>query len=209
VKPDRVTIDIDATLLTAYSEKHGADGNYKGGYGFHPLLAYLDQTGEALAARLRPGSAGANDAADQIAVGDAALAQIPTEHIESLEILLRVDSAGAIHELIDWSREARIRFSVGYDLTEPVRTAILQVPEKAWVAALDQDGTERNNGQVAELTDNVELCSWPEGSRLIVRRERPHPGAQLSFTDYDGYRFQVILTDQDEQDIAVIERRHR
>jgi hypothetical protein len=120
-----------------------------------------------------------------------------------------VDSAGAIHELIDWSREARIRFSVGYDLTEPVRTAILQVPEKAWVAALDQDGTERNNGQVAELTDNVELCSWPEGSRLIVRRERPHPGAQLSFTDYDGYRFQVILTDQDEQDIAVIERRHR
>ena len=60
-----------------------------------------------------------------------------------------------------------------------------------------------------EITDRVDLSSWPEGSRLIVRRERPHPGAQLSFTDHDGYRFQAILTDQTDPDIAVLERRHR
>ena len=67
----------------------------------------------------------------------------------------------------------------------------------------------RKNGEVAEITDSVDLSSWPERSRLIVRRERPHPGAQLSFTDHDGYRFQAILTDQTDTDIAVIECRHR
>jgi Transposase DDE domain group 1 len=82
-------------------------------------------------------------------------------------------------------------------------------PEDAWIAALAQDGSERENGQLAEITENVELSCWPEGSRLIVRRERPHPGAQLSFTDRDGYRFQAILTDQVDEDIAVLECRHR
>jgi hypothetical protein len=122
---------------------------------------------------------------------------------------VRADSAGATHGLTDYCREANMRFSVGYELTEQVRAAILQIPEDAWVVALDQDGAERANGQVAEITDRVDLSSWPEGSRVIVRRERPHPGAQLSFTDHDGYRFQAILTDQDDDDIAVLECRHR
>ena len=102
-----------------------------------------------------------------------------------------------------------MRFSVGYELTEQVRAAILQIPEDAWVPALDQDGSARKNGEVCEITDMVDLSAWPEGSRLIVRRERPHPGAQLSFTDHDGYRFQAILTDQPDRDIAVLECRHR
>ena len=102
-----------------------------------------------------------------------------------------------------------MRFSVGYELTEQVRAAILQIPEDAWVPALDQDGSARNNGEVCEITDMVDLSAWPEGSRLIVRRERPHPGAQLSFTDHDGYRFQAILTDQPDENIAVLECRHR
>ncbi len=104
---------------------------------------------------------------------------------------------------------ANIRFSFGYDLTDTVRQAILQTPDPAWAPALDQDDTERENGDVVEITDRHELSSWPEGSRLIVRRERPHPGAQLSFTDHDGYCFQAILTDQPDQNIAVLERRHR
>ena len=207
--PERLTIDIDATLITAHSEKEQAAGNYKGGYGFHPLHAYADQTREALGAILRPGNAGANTATDHKTVLDLALAQIPVEHIESLEILVRADRAGATHELADYCRDARMRFSFGYDLTDAVRQAILQTPENAWVPALDQDDTERENGQVAEITEHVDLFSWPEGSRLIVRRERPHPGAQLSFTDHDGYRFQAILTDQPDHHIAVIERRHR
>jgi hypothetical protein len=209
VKPERVTIEMDATLVGAHSEKDGAAGNFKGGFGFHPLLAYLDESGEALAGILRPGNAGANTAIDQLAVGDEALAQIPQAHIEQIEMLLRADSAGATHELTDWCRDARIGFTLGYDLTEPVRAAILKVPANAWLAALEQDGGERANGQVTELSELVDLSSWPEGTRLICRRERPHPGAQLSFTDHDGYRFQCFLTDQDDPDIVVLERRQR
>jgi Transposase DDE domain group 1 len=207
--PERLTIDLDATLITAHSEKEQAAGNYKGGYGFFPLVAYLDETREALGAVLRPGNAGANTMVDHLVVLELALAQIPRAHFQTIEILVRADTAGATHGLIDYCREEELRFSVGYELTEPVRAAILQIPEDAWVAALDQDGSVRANGEVAQITDSVDLSSWPAGSRLIVRRERPHPGAQLSFTDHDGYRFQAILTDQDDNDIAVIECRHR
>ncbi len=94
-------------------------------------------------------------------------------------------------------------------MTEAVRAAILEIPDDAWVPALDQDGSERENGEVCEITDRLDFSSWPDGCRVIVRRERPHPGAQLSFTDHDGYRFQAILTDQPDTDIAIIERRHR
>jgi Transposase DDE domain group 1 len=207
--PERVTIDLDATLIASHSDKEGAAGTFKGGFGFHPMLAYGHETGEALAGELRPGNANANTAADQIAVAEQALAQIPEAQIEGIEILLRADSAGATHELLDWCREGQIGFSVGFDLTEPVRQAILELPASAWVAATDQDGSERDNGQVAEITEALDLTGWPSGSRVIVRRERAHPGAQLSFTDHDGHRLQAILTDQTDTDIADIERRHR
>ena len=210
--PERLTIDVDATLITAHSEKEKAAGNYKGGYGFHPLQVYLDETREALGGLLRPGNAGSNTAADHTMVIDRALAQIPAEYVESLEILVRADSAGATHGLVDYCREGNMRFSVGYELTEPVRQAILKIPADAWVPALDQDGSERANGEVAEITNTVDLSAWgeqDEPTRLIVRRERPHPGAQLSFTDHDGYRFQAILTNQGDEDIAVLECRHR
>ena len=207
--PERLTLDLDATLITSHSEKEGATGDYKGGFGFQPLHVYADETREALAVMLRPGDAGANAAADHKVVLDRALAQIPVERVEQVEILVRSDRAGATHETADYCRDANLRFSFGYDLTEAVRAAIPQLPADAWVPALDPDGTERENGEVAEITDSVDLSTWPEGSRLIVRRERPHPGAQLTFTDHDGYRFQAILTDQDDQDIATIERRHR
>jgi Transposase DDE domain group 1 len=210
--PERLTLDVDATLITAHSEKEKAAGNYKGGYGFHPLQVYLDETREALGGLLRSGNAGSNTAADHVAVLDRALAQIPAEYVESLEILVRADSAGATHGLVDYCREGNMHFSVGYELTEPVRAAILEIPADAWVPALDQDGSERENGEVAEITDSVDLSAWgeeDEPTRLIVRRERPHPGAQLSFTDHDGYRFQAILTDQTDSDIAVLECRHR
>jgi len=206
--PERLTIDLDATLITAHSEKDQAAGTYKGGYGFAPMLAYADETGEALAGQLRPGNAGANHAADQIAVAEQALGQIPAGHIEAIEIRLRVDSAGASHELIDWCRAGQIEFSVGYDLTETVRAAILKIAEDDWVGSLNQDGHARANGQVSEITEHLDLASWPAGTRVIVRRERAHPGAQLSFTDHDGHRFQAILTDQTGQ-IAVLERDHR
>jgi Transposase DDE domain group 1 len=207
--PERLTIDVDATLITAHSEKEQAAGNYKHGYGFHPLGAYADETQEALAMMLRPGNAGSNTAADHKTVIDRSLAQIPAEHVESIQILIRADSAGATHETADHCHGGNLRFSFGYELTETVRSAILQTSDDAWIPALDQDGSERENGQVVEITDRLDLSTWPDGSRLIVRRERPHPGAQLSFTDHDGYRFQAILTDQTDPDVAIIERRHR
>jgi hypothetical protein len=206
--PERLTIDLDATLLAAHSDKEGAEPTWKRGYGFHPMLAYADQTGEALAGELRPGNAGAGTAADQIAVAQAALAQIPEGHVESIEVLIRVDSAGACHELVDWCRDAKIGYSVGFDLTEPVRDAITQIPDDDWLCALDQDGAERPNGQVTEITKHLDLEGWPTGSRVLVRRERAHPGAQLTFTDVDGHRFQAILTDQTGP-VAEIERDHR
>jgi hypothetical protein len=207
--PGRLTIDLDATLIGSHSEKEGAAGNYQGGYGFFPLVAYLDETREALGAMLRPGNAGANTAVDHLVVLESALEQIPRAHVQTIEILVRTDTAGATHGLLGYCREEELRFSVGYELTEPVRKAILQTSPDGWVAALDADGNEQTNGEVAEITNLVDLTAWPQGSRLIVRRERPHPGAQLSFTDADGYRFQTILTDQTETDVAVIECRHR
>jgi len=209
-----LVIDIDATLITAHSDKDGTGGTYKGGFGFHPLLAYLDcpdgeAGGMALAGQLRPGNAGANDARDHIAVLADALEQLPREVVETETILMRTDSAGATHELLDFCRDGDIRFSVGFDLTEPVRRAILALPETAWTAAQDADGQARENGDVAELTAHLDLGGWPQGARVIVRRERPHPGAQLSFTDHHGHRFQAILTDHSDPDIATLERRHR
>jgi hypothetical protein len=207
--PTALTIDLDATLIASHCEKEGTAGTFKGGYGFHPMLAYAHETGEALGAELRPGNAGANTAADQIQVLEHALAQIPAEHVEDIELLLRADTAGATHELLAFAREHRVGYSVGYDLTEAVRAAILQAPDERWLATRSQDGAERPNGEVCEITAGLDLSTWPAGSRVIVRRERPHPGAQLSFTDHDGYRFQATLTDQPELDLAELERHHR
>jgi hypothetical protein len=207
--PDSLTIDIDATLINSHSEKEGAAGNYKHGYGFHPLTSYTDQTREALAILLRPGNAGSNTAVDHITVLELALAQLPVEQAEAIEILIRTDTAGATHNFLDHCAAQDLRFSTSFELSEPIREQIIRTRESTWVPALAADGTERENGQVIELTDSLDLSAWPTGSRVIVRRERPHPGAQLSFTDHDGHRFQAILTDQSDPDIAVLEWRHR
>jgi hypothetical protein len=118
-RPERVTIEVDGTLVTSHSEKEGAAGTYKGGDGFHPLMAYCDETGEALAALLRPGNAGSNTAADHIAVIQDTLAQVPAQLIETIKIVVRTDSAGATHEVMDFCREHRLRFSAGFELPTP------------------------------------------------------------------------------------------
>jgi hypothetical protein len=197
VRPRRIVIDVDATLIGAHSDKEGAAVNFKGTFGFHPMLAYLDGSREALAGLLRPGNASAHSAGDQIAVLDEALEQLPREVIADpdCEIVLRADGAGSALELCQAARDAKIGYLVGFDLTKQVRRAILSLPEAAWRPALRQDGAEREGARVAEITELLEFYDWPEGSRVIVRRERPHPGAQLSFTDLEGHRFQATLTD--------------
>jgi hypothetical protein len=204
--PERAILDFDATPIEVHSEKEQAAGHYKGGYGFNPLVVSCGR--EVLAGILRPGNAGANNASDHLKLLDLALAQLPQEALGG-EILARSDSAGASHELADACRECDIRFSFGYALTEPVRQALPGLPEQAWKPAIDADGEPREGAWVADLTDRVNLAGWPEHTRLICRRERPHPGAQLSFTDLDGHRFQCFITDQTDADIAALEVTHR
>ena len=207
-RPESLTIDLDATLLTSHSEKDQAAGNYKGGFGFHPLMAYLAETGEPLAALLRPGNAGANTAADHFKVLERALEQIPESDLDR-EILVRCDGGGATHGFTHDCREASINFSVGYELSPSVQEAIIETPESAWQPAIQADGVFREGAWVVELTDSVDLSSWPEATRLICRRERAHPGAQLKFTDHGGHRFTSFLTDTKGEEIAELELRHR
>jgi hypothetical protein len=204
--PERVIVDFDATPIDVHSEKEHAAGHYKGGFGFNPLLVSCGR--EVLAGILRPGNAGANNAADHLKLLDLALEQLPQSALDG-EILARSDSAGASHDLADACRECEIRFSFGYPLSEPVREVLLSLPQSAWKPAIDQDGQQREGAWVSELTGKVNLPDWPEGTRLICRRERPHPGAQLSFTDLDGHRFQCLITDQTNKDLASLEVLHR
>lgn len=207
-RPDQITLDIDATIVASHSEKEDAAGTYKRTFGFHPLLCYLEETGEALAGVLRPGNAGSNTAADHFEVLQMALEQLPADALDG-EILARADVGGATHAFTADCRSADIRFSVGYEVDQRVREAILALPESAWQPAIDAQGESREGASVAELTDELDLSPWPAGTRLIARRERPHPGAQFELFDAVGYRHTCFLTDQDDVDIAALELRHR
>ncbi len=160
---------------------------------------FCDNTGEALAGVLRAGNAGANTATDHIAVTDLALAQIPDGARHGTAILFRADGARCSRAWLGHLRALRerqgldVEFSVGFTMTAAVQDAILALPAHAWTPAVEADGSPRAGADVAELTGllpDLTAAGWPAGMRVIVRRERPHPGAQLTFTDVDGWRFQ-------------------
>ena len=207
--PGFYVIDIDGTLVTAHSDKEQAAPNYKHGFGFYPLLAYLDRTGEPLAALLRPGNAGSGTAADHTRVLDAALFQLPVDP-HATEVNVRTDSAALSHEFLEACRERAVRFVVGHSLTADIAKVVVSLPASRWMAAISADGLdEREGAEVAEVTDLVDLSAWPAGTRLIARREEPHPGAQLTFTDVDGHRYQVFVTDHPEPDVPFLEALYR
>ncbi|HZI39596.1 MAG TPA: IS1380 family transposase, partial [Acidimicrobiia bacterium] len=184
--PGFYLVDVDATLVTSHSEKEGAAPTWKHGFGFHPLLAFLDATGEALAGILRPGNAGSNTTEDHERLLGMALARLPVDPRKA-EVVVRADSGSLSHGFVNACREASVRFSIGFDLTAPVREACLAVPARRWAPAVSADGSdEREGAEVAEITDLLDLSRWPEGTRAVARREEPHPGAQLTFTDVDG-----------------------
>jgi Transposase DDE domain group 1 len=198
-----VIIDIDASLVTAHSDKESAAPTYKRGYGFHPLCAFVDHgtegTGEPVAVLLRPGNAGANTAADHKKVLAQALAQLPIDsgYRVGKRVLIRTDAAGGTHEFLDHLHARRLAYSVGFPLTETAAAAIAMIPEGAWTPAYDTDGGVRQGAWVAEATGVLDLSGWPPGMRVIVRRERPHPGAQLRFTDCNGLRLTAFATSLD------------
>jgi len=207
--PGFSVIDIDGTLVNAHSEKDGAAPTYKHGFGFYPLLAYLDATGEPLAGLLRPGNAGSGTAADHIAVLDLALAQLPVDP-RTREVIVRTDSAALSHAFLEACRERAVRFVVGHALSAEVARLVLQVPESRWIPAISADGMdERAGAEVAEITGLVDLSGWPAGTRMIARREEPHPGAQLTFSDVDGRRYQLFVTDHPERDVPFLEALYR
>ena len=212
---DVVVLDVDATLVTAHSEKELAKATFKGGFGFHPIGVWCDNTTELLAATLRPGNAGSNHAGDHIDVIGRAITQIPPACRRRL--LVRADGAGATHELLDWLtaqgqvRGRRLEYSVGFPTKNLALTsAITTVPERAWTPALDADGVIRDGADVVEVTGLLDLRRWPEGMRVILRRERPHPGAQLSLLEEaDGWRYQAFATNTIAGQLGFLEARHR
>jgi Transposase DDE domain group 1 len=207
--PGFYVIDVDATLVGSHSEKEGAAPNYKHGFGFSPLMAFLDATGEPLAARLRPGNAAPGNAEDHVIVLDEALAQLPIDP-STCEVIVRTDAAGCSHRFTEACTERNVRFVVGHKLSTEVAAVVTQMPKKRWQQAISADGTdERESGEVAEITDLVDLSPWSEGTRMIARRELPHPGAQITFSDIDGYRYQVFITDHQEADVCFLEGLYR
>jgi hypothetical protein len=208
-----IVADIDATVVTAHSEKEHAAPTWKKTFGFHPLAVFADHgpggSGEALAVVLRPGNAGSNTAADHIEAVRLAQAQLPRH--QRRRVLIRTDSGGGTHEFLAWLTQParRLAYSVGMTITEDMQDAILKVPAKAWTPAYDAEGQVRPGAWVAEITGMLNLTAWPKGMRVIVRKERPHPGAQLRFTDLGGHRFTCFATSTKGGQLADLELRHR
>jgi len=217
-------LDIDATILIAHSEKEQAAPTWKRTFGFHPLVCFLDRpeiaSGEALAGIVRAGNAGSNTAADHIEILDLALANLPEAARPRLgdptgaRLVVRTDAAGATHGFAAACRARGVGFSYGFAITEPVRQAITAIPEEVWAPAIEPDGDIREGAEVVEITRLVDLAAWPLGSRLIVRRERPHPGAQLSLFDtVNEHRHTAFITDTARKVVpgqtAGLELRHR
>ncbi len=216
-------LDFDATITIAHSAKENAAATWKKTFGFHPLLCFLDRpdlaAGEALAGLLRAGNAGSNTAADHIAVLDMALANLPEParprpgDPTGPRVLARSDSAGATHAFAAACVERGVGFSFGFPVDARIQRIVDAIPEDCWHPAIQTDGEFRDGAWVAEATGMIDLTGWPEGARLILRKERPHPGAQLTFTDVDGHRVSAVLTDTPAGVVpgqaAGLELRHR
>jgi hypothetical protein len=218
----QVIVDIDATLVTAHSDKEHAEPTFKRGFGFAPMCAFVDHgehgTGETLAIDLRPGNASPWNSADHIATLDNALAQLP-EH-ERAQVLLRADTGTCSKVFLHRVSDLGLEYSVGFQAQDTVKAAVEAIPEQAWRAALDGDGEPRDGAQVAELTAWMPIPArssrpgpkdWPTGMRVIARRERPHPGAQLRLTDHNGWRITCFATNTRGPGwtLPVLEVRHR
>jgi hypothetical protein len=220
----QVIVDLDATLVSAHSDKEGAEPTFKRGFGFAPMCAFLDHgahgTGETLVVDLRPGKASPWNSADHITILDAALAQLP-EH-ERDQVLVRADTGAASKAFLHHITDAGLEYSIGFAAHETVKVAVEAIPEQAWRAAVDSDGEPRDGAQVAELTAWMPdpsratyrdpAAHWPPGMRIIARRERPHPGAQLRLTDHNGWRITCFATNTPKSArwrLVDLEIRHR
>jgi hypothetical protein len=210
-----LVIDMDATLVTARSDKEGAAPTWKRGYGFHPLGAWCANTRECLAMLLRPGNAGSNTFTDHRDVLAAAIRQVPARF--RARILVRVDGAGASHELIKHllgmsSPRRKVLFSCGWMITEADEAAIMAVPAGAWKPGIGQDGTAEEDKDVTEITHLMSRAgNWPGGLRWIARRVKPSRRQMPSLTAYEkktGWRYSITCTNIPDGGIAGVPGSH-
>ncbi|MFG2677288.1 transposase [Streptomyces sp. NPDC048445] len=208
-------LDIDASLVPAHSDKEGAEPNRKG-YGLHPILLFLDNTDEHLVCRLRPGSAGANTASDHIEVCAQGLRQLPTRRRR--KVLFRADGAGATREYLRWitdgggNKANTWQYSVGWTREEDFWTQLAKVPATAWSTALDAKGKPREDAALVEITGMLDLTGWPEGLRIVVRREPVHPKYAKDLKPYEvatGFRYQAIATNTPGRQLQWLDACHR
>lgn len=214
-------IDIDATLVQAHSDKQGAAGTYKGGYGFAPMIACLDYgtgngTGEILAVLLRPGNRGANSAKDHIEVLSQALAVLPDDFYDQdgtligEKLLVRTDSAGASREFLNHLDSLGLQFSTSYSLPVIREREIGWISDKKyWEPAIDQHGKQLRDVWVVDATRILQLKDYPPNTRIYVRAEPLHSGAKASLFDTDGNRVTAFLTNSPYYNIPELDRRHR
>jgi hypothetical protein len=218
----QVIVDLDSTLVAAHSEKQGAQPTFKKTFGFAPMCVFADHgehgTGEALTLQLRPGKASPFDKASHIEALDLALVQLP--EAERAQVLVRADTGGCSKAFLHHITALGLEYSIGFPALETVKAAVEAIPAQAWRPAVDGDQNPRDGAQVAELTawmpDPVKATrpgpqDWPAGMRVIARRERPHPGAQLRLTDHDGWRITCFATNTQGPGwtLDTLEVRHR
>ncbi|MFI7065152.1 IS1380 family transposase [Kribbella sp. NPDC050124] len=222
-----LTMDVDASVVPCHSDKENAAATWKKSYGFHPLMATLDRSeissGEFLAGLLRPGNAGSDTAADHIEVLDLALEQLPAPvrpgTPDAPSILVRSDSAGATHAFAAYCREQRVGFSFGKAVDVTLVAIADAIDDRLWQPAVNTDGSIRDGAWVVEVTGSPAaqpvLSAFPDSTRLILRKERPHPGAQLGLhnTTREGMRLTAFITDTPAgivpRHVAGLDLRHR
>jgi hypothetical protein len=210
-----VVIDMDATLVTAYSDKEGAAPTWKKGYGFHPLGAWCRNTRECLAMLLRPGNAGSNTFTDHQEVLAAALRQVPSRFRR--KIMVRVDGAGASHDLIGHllsltSPRRKVLFTCGWTIMPADEDAIRLLPAGAWKPGTAQDGTAEEDKDVAEITGLMSRAeNWPDGLRWIVRRVKPSRRQMRNLTAWEketGWRYSITCTNIPDSGIEGVPGSH-
>jgi Transposase DDE domain group 1 len=146
-----------------------------------------------------------------------ALRQLPAVNASARSIgrttLVRIDGAGCSHAVLDYLHARQLGYSVGFTLPDTTPDLLERIPESAWTEAYDAEARVREGAVVAELTGLLDLTGWPPGMRVIVRKERPHPGAQLRITDVNGWRVTAFATNTPAggpgSQLPELELRHR
>jgi hypothetical protein len=219
-----LVLRLDATLIEAASPKAQAAGNYKGGFGFHPLTSWCANIGDGLAVLQRPGNAGSFTAADHLAVLKATFTQIPAPW--RTDVLVSIDGAGASHDVIDHltslntaathgNRGRRVEYSIGWPVDERTMAGIEQLSESDWGAGVDTDGDLDPTAQVAELTGIMRRgpggdrqASWPRCMRVFARRTTRPIGKPARLGEHPDWEYGAFVTNTRGGQVQFLDARH-